>query len=214
MDWAVDLFDWFEYWLKGNGNMPELNVQMQRNDGKWHVEDTWPPEDMFWEDITLDQASSDGSFVSANSQVTLTIPASDSERFIAGLPTLHLSVSTRCDGGQIFATMFDATENLRIGHATMDVRYRDGGYTAKTVTPFSTYKMQMEFNPIDAVIPAGHEISLVLSESGEDYLPSPCATFGLQVNLDSSSTLSLPLIERSDNAAEWFDVPNWWDVEE
>ena len=38
-----------------------------------------------------------------------------------------------CDGGQIFATMYDATENLRIGHATMDVRYRDGGYEAKTV---------------------------------------------------------------------------------
>jgi hypothetical protein len=34
------------------------------------------------------------------------------------------------------------------------------------------------------------------------------------VNIDSSSTLSLPLIERDDNAPEWFEVPNWWDVEE
>ena len=32
MDWAVDLFAWFEYWLKGNGVMPEMHVQMQRND--------------------------------------------------------------------------------------------------------------------------------------------------------------------------------------
>jgi len=215
MDWAVDLFWWFEYWLKGNGEMPELHVQMQRNDGRWHVENTWPPEDMYWEDITLDQATATGSTVSSSSSVTVTIPASSSDRFISGLPTLHLSVSTRCDGGQIFATMKDATENLRIGHATMDVRYRDGGYDAKTVIPFATYTMQMEFNPIDAIIPAGHEISLVLTETGEDYLPSPCAGLGMGVNIDSSSAFSLPLIERDEtDAPEWFDVPNWWDVEE
>ena len=214
MDWAVDLFAWFEYWLKDNGPMPDLHVQMQRNDGKWHVEDTWPAEDMVWEEITLDGVTADGSTVSANSQVTLTIPASEAERFISGLPTLHLSVSTRCDGGQVFATMFDATENLRIGHATMDVRYRDGGHEAQTVIPFATYTMQMEFNPIDAIIPAGHDISIVLTESGEDYLPSACAALGMGVNIDSSSTLSLPLIERAEDAPEWFDVPNWWDVEE
>ena len=211
MDWAVDLFDWFEYWLKGNGDMPELHVQMQRNDGKWHVEDTWPPKDMTWEEITLDEATTDGSVVSANSQVSISIAPSDSDRFISGLPTLHLSVTARCDGGQIFATMYDSTENLRIGHATMDVRYRDGGYDAQNVVPFATYTMQMEFNPIDAIIPAGHGIEIVLTENGEDYLPSPCANFGLQVNADSSSVLSLPLIDRDDNAPEWFEVPNWWD---
>ena len=85
----------------------------------------------------------------------------------------HLSVTTSlCDGGQIFATMYDSTEGLRIGHATMDVRYRDGGHEAKTVAPLTTYTMLMEFNPMDAIIPAGHEISIVLTESGEDYLPS------------------------------------------
>jgi len=111
--------------------------------------------------------------------------------------------------------MKDATENLRIGHATMDVRYRDGGHDAKTVIPFATYTMQMEFNPIDAIIPAGHEISLVLTETGEDYLPSPCAGLGMGVNIDSSSTFSLPLIDRDEtDAPEWFEVPNWWDVEE
>ena len=216
MDWAVDLFWWFEYWLKGNGQMPELHVQMQRQDGRWHVEDTWPPEDMTWEEITLDEATGSGSTVSASSSVTVTIPASDDDRFISGLPTLHLSATTGfCDGGQIFATMYDSTENLRIGHATMDVRYRDGGYEAKTVTPFTTYNMQMEFNPIDAIIPAGHEIRIELTESGMDYLPSPCAAIGMQVNIDSSSTLSLPLIDRDEETApEWFDVPNWWDAVE
>lgn len=216
MDWAVDLYAWFEYWLKDNGPMPDLHVQMQRNDGKWHVEDTWPPRDVLWEKITLDQATASGSTVSLNSDTTITIPASSEDRFISGLPTLHLSVTTRgCDGGQVFATMFDATQNLRIGHATMDVRYRDGGYDAKTVNPvFETYLMKMEFNPIDAIIPAGNEIRIELTESGEDYLPSPCSQIGLNVNIDESSELGLPLIIRDDDAPQWFDVPNWWDVEE
>jgi len=215
MDWAVELYGWFEYWLKGIGPEPESHVQMQRNDGEWHVEETWPPADMEWEIITLDEATADGNNVNTNSEVTIAIPASENPRFISGLTTLHLSVTTSlCDGGQIFATMYDSTEGLRIGHATMDVRYRDGGHEAKTVAPLTTYTMLMEFNPIDAIIPAGHEISIVLTESGEDYLPSACAALGMSVNIDSSSTLGLPLIERDDNAPEWFEVPNWWDVEE
>jgi len=223
MDWAVDLFAWFEYWLKDNGPMPDLHVQMQRNDGKWHVENTWPPADMEWEEIRFDnellEFSSGNSLspiegVRATDEIIITIPGY-AERFISGLPTLHLSVTTgSCDGGQIFATMFDATTGLRIGHATMDVRYRDGGHEAKIVTPFTDYLMLMEFNPIDAIIPAGNDISIVLTETGEDYLPSPCAATGLFVNLDRGTTLSLPLIERSENAPEWFEVPNWWDVEE
>jgi hypothetical protein len=225
MDWAVDLFAWFEYWLKDNGPMPDLHVQMQRNDGKWHVEDTWPPEDIEWEEINFGsdkyniEVSRGDSLspidgVRATDQIIITIPGY-AERFISGLPTLHLSVTTgSCDGGQIFATMFDSTTGLRIGHATMDVRYRDGGHEAKIVTPFTDYLMLMEFNPIDAIIPAGNDISIVLTETGEDYLPSPCAAIGLSVNLDQGTTLSLPLIERSENAPEWFEVPNWWDVEE
>ncbi|MBT3656910.1 MAG: CocE/NonD family hydrolase, partial [Euryarchaeota archaeon] len=163
MDWAVDLFAWFEYWLKDNGPMPDLHVQMQRNDGKWHVEDTWPPEDVEWEEINFDndmyniEVSRGDSLspidgVRATDEIIITIPGY-AERFISGLPTLHLSVTTgSCDGGQIFATMFDATTGLRIGHATMDVRYRDGGHEAKIVTPFTDYLMLMEFNPIDAII--------------------------------------------------------------
>ena len=212
MDWAIELFGWFEYWLKGNGREPASMVQMQRNDGQWHVEETWPPADIEWEVITLDQTSSNGNRVSSTSIATFEIAASDQDRFIAGLPTLHLNVRPgTCDGGQVFATMSDAESGLRIGHATMDVRYRDGGHDAKTVIPLTNYLMMMEFNPIDAIIPAGHAIKVELTETGEDYLPSPCAAIGMLVSLDASSTISLPLIERAEDAPEWFQVPAWWD---
>ena len=60
MDWAVELYDWFRYYLKDEGEKPENHVQIQTNDGKWHVEETWPPEDMEWWEIGLDAAIEDG----------------------------------------------------------------------------------------------------------------------------------------------------------
>ena len=93
----------------------------------------------------------------------------------------------------------------------MDVRYRDGGYEAKPAAPLSAYTMLMEFNPMDVDLLAGAVIEVVLTESGEDYLPSPCAAIGMNVNFDPSSTLSLPLIDRPDNDDRCFLAPPWWD---
>ena len=44
MDWAVELYGWFNYYLKDIGEEPEPMVQIQTHDGKWHVEETWPPK--------------------------------------------------------------------------------------------------------------------------------------------------------------------------
>ena len=138
--------------------------------------------------------------------------AFEDDTHISGLPTLHLDVTTQaCNGGQIFATLYDDTSDLRLGHATMDIRYRDGGYDAQPALPFSQYTMLMEFNPLDVVLPAGHALRLELSETGEDYLPGPCASNpagGLTVN---GGTFGLPLIDRPMNHEAWFEAPHWWD---
>ena len=44
-DWGQDLFEWMEYYLKGIGERPTLHAQIQRNDGEWRIEETWPPLD-------------------------------------------------------------------------------------------------------------------------------------------------------------------------
>ncbi|MDA0925773.1 MAG: CocE/NonD family hydrolase [archaeon] len=210
MDWAVELYGWFNYYLKDIGEEPEPMVQIQTHDGKWHVEETWPPEDMTWWTVPLDSTEGAGGTVNANNQRTFTLPALEQPAHISGLPTLHLSVNTlACQGGQIFATMY--ADGLRVGHATMDVRYRDGGYEAQTALPFSAYTMLMEFNPMDVDLQAGAVIEVVLTESGEDYLPSPCAAVGLNVNFDAESTLSLPLIDRPADDERWFLAPPWWE---
>ena len=45
-DWGQDLFEWMEYYLKGVGEKPALHAQVQRNDGQWRIEETWPPADL------------------------------------------------------------------------------------------------------------------------------------------------------------------------
>ena len=213
MDWAIELYNWFNYYLKDFGPEPEAIVQIQTNDGHWHAEDTWPPDDMTWEKVTLDAADSTGGWVSSTATSSFTIAPFEEDIHISGLPTLHLSVNTPfiqgcpAGGGQIFATMYDDEIGLRLGHATMDLRYRDGGYEASVVLPGQNYLMLMEFNPMDVVLPAGHAIRVDLTESGEDYLPSPCAMTGIGVSLDESSEIGLPLIDRPAGDSHWFVVP-------
>ena len=210
MDWAIELFNWFEYWLKGIGDETESYVQMQTHDGRWHLEETWPPSDLKWDlhDLSIWEGST-GS-VSFTSQMTIKSSTFENEIHISGLPTLHLSVSAGlCNGGQIFATLYDDTLDLRLGHAVMDLRYRDGGYTAKPVTFLAPYTMLMEFNPLDVVLPAGHALRIELTDTGEDYLPSTCAltdATGITVN---GGNLGLPLIDRAPDHENWFEVAHY-----
>lgn len=208
-DWAVELFPWFEYYLKGIGEEPASYVQMQRNDGQWHLEETWPPEDISILEVSADGGNQRVSSTSGGFEITLDI--SNGPIHISGLPTLHTDVTTGfCNGGQLFVTMKDGESGLRLGHATMDVRYRDGGYESKATSSLSSYRMLMEFNPMDVIVPSG-VITLEFTESGEDYIPSPCAVSGLVVN---SFDLGIPLIDRDENNDSWFEAPPWWEHQE
>jgi hypothetical protein len=202
-DWGQDLFEWFEYYLKGIGEKPDLHAQIQRNDGEWRIEPTWPPEDRQWNDIALDGCTKNGNSVQGISgsggtlaSVVFECPSVDEMRdtLISGLATLHLDVQASFDGGQIFAEMQDAETGLRLGHATMDIRYHQGGSDPTTVLPGQSLTMLMEFQAIDALLPAGHGIRLVLTETGEDYLAPACGiTCPITVN---GGTLSIPHLDR------------------
>ena len=212
MDWAVELFPWFEYYLKGIGDEPESYVQVQRNDGKWHIENTWPAEDT--KDIQYAITDWEGGMsgtVNSQQSMTITSQPMTNEMHISGLPTLHIDARTNmCNGGQLFVTMYDGTSGLRLGHATMDVRYRDGGYEAQPTSPMTSYRMLMEFNPMDVIVPKGHTIQLVVTETGEDYLPSPCASLGMTI-FAGYQVLNLPTLDRPIDHENWFNSPIWWD---
>ena len=206
-DWGQDLFEWMEYYLKDIGEKPDLHAQIQRNDGQWRIEETWPPLDVERLTLELSDCVNDGAFVGGGAPVvgggqTLAVdcPAmSDTEHLhIAGLATIHLSAVPTFDGGQIFVEMQDAETGIRLGHATMDVRYHAGGYDAQTVIPGEAITMLMEFQAIDAILPAGHGLRFILSEQGEDYLAPACGTTCTVHVLPSLSIVELPLIERTE----------------
>ena len=202
-DWGQDLFEWFEYYLKGIGEKPALHAQIQRNDGQWRIEPTWPPEDHQWNAVDLEGCAKNGNSVQGVSGGGATLASvifecdaldSMSDTLISGLATLHLDVQAAMDGGQIFAELQDAETGLRLGHATMDIRYYQGGSDPTTVLPGQTLTMLMEFQAIDAILPAGHGVRLVLTETGEDYLAPACGvTCPITVN---GGTLSIPHLDR------------------
>ncbi len=205
-DWGQDLFEWMEYYLKDIGEKPDLHAQVQRNDGQWRIEETWPPLDVERLTLELSECVNDGAFVGGGAPVvgggqTLAVecPAmSETEDLhIAGLATIHLSAVPTFDGGQIFVEMQDSETGLRLGHATMDVRYHAGGYEAQTVIPGESITMLMEFQAIDAILPAGHGVRFVLSEQGEDYLAPACGSTCTVHVLPSLSIAELPVIERT-----------------
>ena len=204
-DWAQDLFEWMEYYLKGIGPKPDLHTQVQRNDGEWRIEETWPPKDVEFQRVELSSCNNDNSWVGTGSLIvgggdSLTVecdPLSvDNDTIISGLAVLHLTVVANFDGGQVFIEMQDSETGLRLGHATMDVRYHAGGYSPQTVTPGETVVMMMEFQAIDAILPAGHGLSFVMTETGEDYLQPACSPTCFLHVLPSLSTFDAPIIVR------------------
>ena len=91
--------------------------------------------------------------------------------------------------------MQDAATGMRLGHATMDIRYHAGGSEPQTVLPNDRVMMLMEFQAIDAVIPAGHGIRLVLTDSGEDYLAPLCGNACPVHVLTATSSMIIPVIK-------------------
>ena len=56
----------------------------------------------------------------------------------------------------------------------MDIRYHAGGNDPQTVIPNQQLTMMMEFQTADAILPAGHGLKIVFTDTGEDYLCMVC----------------------------------------
>ena len=55
---------------------------------------------------------------------------------------------------------------------------------------------RMEFLGMDVVVPPGDGVSLIISQTGEDYVPSPVSTLPVTITLGDASTLGLSIVER------------------
>jgi predicted acyl esterase len=212
-DWAQDLLEWFDHYLMGTGPKPDLHVEVQDNHGAWRVESTYPPTDATAVEFLLgtdDLVRTGGNGIIqpasglASGEVTTyrSHPVADELR-LAGLHQLRLGVRPVGSGGQVFAELRDATLDLRLGHAIMDLRFASGGTTMQSVTPGESLTARMEFEAFDAVVPAGHVLELRLSATGEDYLPSSTSS----PVLIEGGVLRLFDVERGPEA--FFTPPAW-----
>jgi hypothetical protein len=200
-DWADDLLEWFNHYLRDMGPEPRLIAEIQDNMGGWRVESTYPPVDTEWLLIGMDQCEvlSGGSTISSSSQTIIECPMFENQTRIVGTPTFHVSaqISLLATSGHLFVEMVRASDGMHLGHAVMDLRFHAGGKDGESLSPGSTVLAKMEFFGMDVVIPAGDGIQLIVSQTGEDYIPSPVSTQAVTISLDGESILGLSTVDRT-----------------
>ena len=176
------------------------NVEIQDNMGGWRVESTYPPADIEWNMIGMDECEvlSGGATITSSSQTTIECPMFENETRIVGTPTFHVSaqISLLATSGHLFVEMVRASDGIHLGHAVMDLRFHAGGKDGETLSPGSTVLAKMEFFGMDVVIPAGDGIQLLVSQTGEDYIPSPVSMQSVTVGVGATSILSLSTVNR------------------
>jgi len=198
-DWMQDLLEWFDFYLRGVGDQPGLWVEIQSNQGSWRLEDRYPPAD-----ISTLEWDLGGVMENVGGSTTVTPglfsgPVWESQPlnstlYLAGLPRLHVDVTTATLGGQLYALLEDCNQEdncIHIGHAIMDLRYHAGGDEIQTWVPVvETINAKMEFMPLDAEIEGGHRVRISLLANGEDYLPASTSSI-VFIQEGASSTLQL-----------------------
>jgi hypothetical protein len=78
----------------------------------------------------------------------------------------------------------------------MDLRFHAGGGEGEIMTPGETVIAKMEFFGMDVIIPEGDGIHLIITQTGEDYAPSPVSMMPVTISLGPSSILSLSTVVR------------------
>lgn len=215
-DWMQDLLEWFDFYLRDVGTQPHLKVEIQSNHGEWRIEEQYPPTDMTTMQLELGSADLpriDGGISvnpDASSGPVYETEPLEEKVWIAGLPRLHVAVTTLTNGGQLYALLEDCDDQgtcIHLGHAIMDLRYHAGGneqsdgWLPGHLEEITAY---MEFFGMDVSVDEGHTIRLTLRSTGEDYLPASSSS---QTNIQegTGSTLQLDLIDPSTRL--FYDVP-------
>ena len=207
-DWADEMLYWFDWYLKGEGEAPVLGVEMQDNRGGWRFESTWPSDDTLYLPIRGDAMNPSGASIGnpvTFGPITMSYGPFENDTYISGMPTFHISATPHTtQNGHIFIEMTDDA-GIHLGHAVMDLRFHAGGRDGVfQITPFETVMAKTEFMPMDVFLAAGESIHLTVTQTGEDYVPSPAATGWFTVNW-AASTLTLPIVDRT--CDDLFQVP-------
>ncbi len=107
-DWAERALAWLDFWLKGVGPAPDLDVEFQDSDGTWHTSAAWPPREARGEVLYL----SGGDLAPEPGHAAATFQSAPAARLPTAAPA-HGNWPL-CDGGTPTSVVFE-TEPLPDG---------------------------------------------------------------------------------------------------
>lgn len=144
---------------------------------------------------------------------------------ISGLPRMMIPFTPQGSGGQLGAWLFDQDPegNVRapyvgqdkniwipygvpiVGHAHLNLRYHDGGETMETLVPGQSYVARVEFEPLEVVVPAGHNLVLWLFQGTYEDHQATGTPAPVDLQLGGGAVLSLPVVHADTRSI--FPVP-------
>jgi predicted acyl esterase len=128
---------------------------------------------------------------------------------ISGLPRVELTVVPQGPGGQLSAYLYAASGDAmeRIGWGQFDLRFRDGSDQAEEVAPGEELKVAFDVQPLDAVVPKGARLYVVLSGgTGWNRLPS-LPNYPVEI-LEGGKQSSITLVNTKPSKGDFFKPPS------
>ncbi|MGM1062120.1 Xaa-Pro dipeptidyl-peptidase [Saccharothrix sp. Mg75] len=124
-----------------------------------------------------------------------TRPASEALRF-SGTARVDLAISFDRPAANVTALLVDrapdGTSHV-ITRGWTDPQNRTSPSRTKAIEPGRQYRVEVELEPNDYVVPAGHSVEFVLISSDYDYTLRPAPGAGLSIDL-TSTTVELPVV--------------------
>jgi putative CocE/NonD family hydrolase len=236
-DWADIALRWYDRELKGKDVDVGPDAYVQDSTGAWRAEQTWPPERAETERWYLqpgdslsreptDETGSATVAVDPDRHGAVFFPGGitdcegcarfeteplESEYRFAGEPDLDLTVTPTGPGGYLTAYLLavdEAGNAERVGWGMLDLRYPDRGDSAEPVVPGLPLDISLPIEPLDARIPAGSKLVVLLHQGTMSGRVGGTAPHPIQVQTGGeSASLVVETFEASpDEAAAPYPV--------
>jgi predicted acyl esterase len=127
---------------------------------------------------------------------------------ISGVPRVELTVVPQGPGGQLSVYLYAASGDAmeRIGWGQFDLRFRDGSDEAQEVAPGEELKVAFDVQPLDAVVPKGSRLHVVVSGgTGWNRLPST-PNYPVEI-LEGGKHSSITLVNARPSKDDFFKPP-------